>query len=226
MAKAGLRGVDILNVTVMALIFGSKASTGIMLPLLCVADILAVTYYNRHAEWVHFKRKMPWIIAGVLLGWWIGKDLNEAVFKKIMASIILLATLAMIWNEYKKSERVSGNKLLAPVLGLTVGFTTMLGNLAGAFSNIYFLLLKFPKNKFIGTVSWMFLFVNLFKLPFHIFSWKTIQIETIKYDLLLLPTLFLGFWLGVKVVSQINNDLYRKIIIWLTVLGAVLMFFR
>ncbi|HZL93108.1 MAG TPA: hypothetical protein VFB99_05665, partial [Vicinamibacterales bacterium] len=46
LSKAGLRGIDMLNVTLMALVFGSKASTGIVLPLLCVADIAAVVYYH------------------------------------------------------------------------------------------------------------------------------------------------------------------------------------
>ncbi len=34
LAKAGLKGIDLLNVTLMALVFGGKASTGIVLPLL------------------------------------------------------------------------------------------------------------------------------------------------------------------------------------------------
>ena len=53
LAKAGLKGIDMLNVTIMALVFGGKASTGVVLPLLCIADIGAVLYYNRHAQWKH-----------------------------------------------------------------------------------------------------------------------------------------------------------------------------
>ena len=45
LAKAGLKGIEMLNVTIMALVFGGKASTGVVLPMLCVADILAVLYY-------------------------------------------------------------------------------------------------------------------------------------------------------------------------------------
>jgi hypothetical protein len=62
MSKAGLKGVDMLSVTLMAFVFGSKSSTGIVLPLLCVADIGAVAYYNRHAEWKHFWKLTPWMI--------------------------------------------------------------------------------------------------------------------------------------------------------------------
>jgi hypothetical protein len=50
LTKGGVKGVDMLSVTVMAIVFGSKSSTGIVLPLLCFADIAAVAYYNRHAQ--------------------------------------------------------------------------------------------------------------------------------------------------------------------------------
>jgi hypothetical protein len=82
LAKAGLRGIDMLNVTLMALVFGSKASTGIVLPLLCAADIVAVIYYHRHAQWKHFWKLVPWMAAGILIGVFAGKDMNEAVFQK------------------------------------------------------------------------------------------------------------------------------------------------
>src|SRR5947207_11883333 len=90
LSKAGLKGIDMLNVTIMTIVFGGKASTGIVLPLLCAADILAVKYYHRHAQWPHFWKLIPWMAAGILIGVFIGKDLNEGVFRKIMATIIVL----------------------------------------------------------------------------------------------------------------------------------------
>src|SRR6478735_5024616 len=85
LSKAGLRGIDMMNVTIMAIVFGGKASTGIVLPLLCITDIMAVTYYNRHAQWMHFWRLIPWMAVGILIGVFVGKDLDEAVFRKVMA---------------------------------------------------------------------------------------------------------------------------------------------
>lgn len=62
LSKAGLKGIDMMNVTIMAIIFGGKASTGVVLPLLCVADIMAVKYYHRHAQWNHFWKLLPWMV--------------------------------------------------------------------------------------------------------------------------------------------------------------------
>ncbi len=226
LSKAGLKGIDMMNVTIMAIVFGGKASTGVVLPLLCVADIMAVLYYNRHAKWVHFWKLLPWMVMGILIGVYVGKDLNEALFRKIMAIIIGLTVIIMLFLELRKNTVVPQNKLLASGIGLVAGCTTMLGNLAGAFSNIYFLAMRMPKNDFIGTAAWVFLVINLFKLPFQIFYWKNITATSLQIDLLLLPALAIGFFAGLKIVAAIKDDGYRKIILALTFAGAIVIFLK
>ncbi|WP_205510713.1 sulfite exporter TauE/SafE family protein [Longitalea arenae] len=226
LSKAGLKGIDMLNVTIMTIVFGGKASTGIVLPLLCAADIMAVKYYHRHAQWPHVIKLMPWMIIGILVGVVVGKDLNEALFRKIMATIIVCTVLIMLVIEFRKSLVIPDNKLFVSGMGLVSGFTTMLGNLAGAFSNIYFLAMRLPKNDFIGTGAWIFLIINLFKLPFQVFYWKNITLSSLLTDLALVPFLILGFWCGIKLVAGIKDDLYRQVVIVLTLIGAIFIFLK
>lgn len=226
MGKAGLKGVDMLNVTLMAIVFGGKSSTGIVLPLLSIADIAAVAYYNRHAQWKYFWKLVPWMMVGILLGVFVGKDMNEALFKKIIAGIVLVSIVVIFIMEYRKSKEVPDHPLFTIPTGLAAGFTTMMGNLAGAFANLYFLAMRLSKNDFIGTGAWIFLFMNLFKLPFQIFYWGNITISTLKVDLVLIPALAAGFWAGLKIVRNINDAQFRKVIIVLTLLGSLLMLLR
>ena len=97
----------------------------------------------------------------------------------------------------------------------------MIGNLAGAFSNIFFLAMRLPKNVFVGTAAWLFLITNAFKLPFHIFVWKTITWQTLLIDLKLLPAIFIGMFLGIKAVRIIKEKNYRRFILIVTAIGAV-----
>lgn len=226
LAKAGLKGIDMLNVTIMALVFGGKASTGIVLPLLCAADIAAVLYYNRHAQWKHFWKLIPWMAAGILIGVYAGKDMNEVVFRKLMAVIIMITVLIIVVMEFRKSTNVPASPLFVASTGIAAGFTTMLGNLAGAFANVYFLAMRMPKNDFIGTAAWVFLVINLFKLPFQVLYWKNITAASLHTDLLLLPALALGFFAGLKIVKHIKDDNYRKVVIVLTLIGAVVIFMK
>ena len=226
LTKAGLKGVDMLSVTLMAIVFGSKASTGIVLPLLCLADIAAVAYYNRHAEWKHFKKLTPWMLVGIVFGVYFGQDMDEAIFRKIMAIIILLTIVIALVMEYRKSQEVPGHPMFVVSTGLAAGFTTMIGNLAGAFSNLYFLAMRVDKNSFIGTAAWIFLIINLFKFPLQVFFWKNITVQSLKIDALLVPTLAIGFVAGIFIVGKIRDEQYRKVVLILTLAGSILMLVR
>lgn len=226
LSKAGLKGVEMLNVTIMALVLGGKASTGVVLPLLCLGDVLAVRYYNRHVQWNHFWKLVPWMVLGILAGVFLGKDMDEATFRKIMAAFIILIVVSMVVMEAKKNLSIPGNKLFVGSVGFLSGIATMIGNLAGPLANIYFLAMRLPKNEFIGTAAWFFLVMNFFKLPLQTFVWKNITPHTLLIDLVVLPALIGGFWLGVKIVGMIKDDSYRKLVMILTFIGAVFIFIR
>lgn len=220
-AKSGIKGLAVLIVTGLALVYGAKESTGILMPLLICGDILAVIYYKRHVKWIYLIKLLPWMVLGVLVGVVLGKDLPEDLFKSGMAVIILISVVMMYYWERKKDRKVPTHWSFAALMGMMAGFTTMVGNLAGAFSNIYFLAIKLPKNEFIGTAAWLFFIINLFKVPFHIWSWGTINRASFQISLSLIPAVIAGFCLGIFLVKKINNDKYRQLILLLTGLGGL-----
>jgi len=225
-SKSGIKGLAILIVTIFALVYDAKSSTGIVMPLLILGDIFAVIYYNRHTKWEFIKKLIPWMIIGVLIGVFFGKDIPENTFKVIMAIIIFASTLLMYFWENKPNKKVPNHPLFSFSMGILAGFTTMIGNLAGSFANIYFLAIRLPKNEFIGTAAWLFFIINFFKLPFHIFIWKTINIDSLYNSLILSPFLIIGLLTGVKIVKKIKNDSYRKLILFFTGLGAIIILFK
>jgi len=225
-SKSGIKGIVIIIVTLMALAFGTKESTGLIVPLLIVGDIFAVIYYNRHAQWSYIIRFLPWVVFGVLIGVLIGKDLNEETFKYSMSFIILGSVMMMYWWDQRKSKSVPTHWAFAGSIGIMAGITAMIGNLAGAFSNIFFLAMRLPKNEFIGTAAWLFFIVNVFKLPFHIFVWHTITPETLVINLKLVPAILVGLFVGVRLVKVIKDTFYRKMILVLTALGSLLILLR
>tara|TARA_R110002074_G_scaffold197610_13_gene364989 strand:+ start:5097 stop:5840 length:744 start_codon:yes stop_codon:yes gene_type:complete len=225
LSKAGIKGVAVMNVTLMALAFGAKESTGMVVPLLILADIFAVIYYNRHTQWKYVFKVLPWMILGVLIGVVIGKDLPEKFFKIGMSIIIITTVFMMYWWDRKKIKTVPTHWAFASSIGTIAGITTMVGNLAGAFSNIYFLAMQLPKNHFIGTAAWLFLIMNLIKLPFHFLVWETISLESLSLNLMLIPGIMLGFFIGVKFIKLIKEAFFRKMILVLTAVGAVLIMF-
>jgi uncharacterized protein len=224
LSKAGLNAISIITVSILAWIFGSKVSTGILLPMLIVGDILAIAYYKRAIDWQSLKKLWIWVVLGVLIGVWVGKSLDSLIFKRLMAVLVIIVVIGLFWFENRPLKSVPTSPWFAGSIGVATGFTTMIGNQAGGFTNVYFLSMQLSKNNFIGTNAWLFLCVNIFKLPFHIFVWETIHYNSLAINIFLLPFLIIGFYSGLYIVKRINEERYRKVILWLTALASLFVF--
>ena len=224
--KAGLKGIGVIAVALMAIVYGAKASTGVLLPLLVIGDIMAVIYYKKHVKWKYLSKFLPSMVIGVLIAVWVGKDVPEYVFKDWMAYVILASVVLMFWRDMKKDLVFPKSWLFAGSIGVIAGITTMIGNLAGAFANIFFLATKMPKNQIIGTSSWLFMIINAFKVPFHVFVWGTINASSVQSNLFHLPMVLLGFVIGVRVVSLFHEQGYRHFLLFATAVGALIILIK
>ncbi|HEY4656094.1 MAG TPA: sulfite exporter TauE/SafE family protein [Cyclobacteriaceae bacterium] len=224
MAKTGVHGAGMIAVPLLAAVFGGHASSGLLLPMLCLADIFAVLYYHRHASWRHLRLLFPWAAAGVVVGTIVGIYIDDALFKLIMAGIIMVSIPLMLWLEKGNKKEVPDYPWFGRVMGIAGGFTSMVGNLAGSVMALYLLSMRLPKNVYIGTTAWFFMVLNWFKVPFHVFSWHTITLNSFLLNLLMLPAIGLGAWLGVVIVRQISESVYRWFVIAMIIVAAVFMF--
>jgi len=223
MAKTGVHGVGMLTVPIMALIFGGKVSSGLVLPMLIMADLFAVKYYHRHANWVYLVKLLPSAMVGVLIATLIGNAIDDVLFKQIMAVIIFVSLGIMIWMESANKESVPDFLWFAILMGTLGGITTMIGNLAGSVMALYLLSMRLPKNEYIGTAAWFFLIINVFKVPFHVWSWETITLDSFYVNLVTLPLIALGAFAGIKLVKRIRETHYRWFVISMTGIAAFFM---
>ena len=223
MAKTGVHGSSMFAVPVLAIIFGGKMSAGLMLPMLIMADLFAVKYYHRHANWTYLLKLFPSAAVGVLIGTWLGNIIDDQVFRSVMSLIIFVSLAIMLWMEKANKDKIPDYLWFAILMGTLGGITTMIGNLAGSVMALYLLSMRLPKNEYIGTAAWFFLAINLFKVPFHIFSWHSISLNSFYLNLLCLPAIALGAWAGIWVVKRIPEKHYRWLVISMTALAAGIM---
>jgi uncharacterized protein len=226
MSKAGIGSISIISVSIMAWLFDSRLSTGLVLPLLISADIMAVYHYKRHALWEYLIRLLPWVVLGVILASWWGLYLTPQAFRKWMSLIILISIAGLFYWEKRPAKTIPDHPLFSFSMGLATGFTSMIGNLAGGFSNIYFMSMRISKVHFIGTAAWLFFILNLIKLPFHIIVWKTINFHTLSMDIYLVPSVMMGFYLGKAWVDRLTEHRFRQILLWLTAASSLLIFLQ
>ena len=223
-SKMGLSAVIMLFIPIIAGIFGGKESTGLILPLLMVGDVFAVIYYKHHIQIQEIRQLLVWACVGILIGMLAGQFINDAQFKAVLSVSVVICLAAMVYAEVKGKQFIVPNKLIYfALVGILGGFTSMVGNSAGAIISIYLLSRGYPKEAYISTYAWLFLVINLIKLPLQVFVWHNIGISNLYVTLLLLPVIFGGAVVGAVVVKRINERIYRWVIYAMTLIAAIML---
>ena len=220
MSKTGIQSVALLSVPLMSATFGPKPSTGLILPMLCFGDLIAVTYYRRSAERSHIVKLLPSAVAGFFLAIAVDKIVPTEKFGLLMALSIFIGLPAMLWKT-RSSTAAPTNNRLAPLFGLIGGFSTMIGNAAGPIMAIYLLSMRLPKLSFVGTSAWFFMTVNYLKIPLQAFVWNNISPTTLLVNLTTIPLILLGAVTGIVFVKKIPERSYRVFIIVVTILSTL-----
>ena len=221
-AKSGFAGVSLVHVLVMAHIFGDKASTGVVLPMLCVGDIFAVLAFKRHAVWRHVARTLPVACIGVAIGMWLMTLVPPTAYKPIIGWTVLTLVIVQLWRMWKPAmfEKVPHSLPFAATMGLLAGITTMMANAAGPVMGLYFLSVGLPKYQLTGTSAWFFLLINFYKIPFSIHL-GLIHSDTLLFNLVLAPVILVGLFLGRWLLQHVSQRLFDGLILAFAAVAAL-----
>ena len=223
-SKTGLPALGILVVASMASIFPARESIGIVLPMLITADLVAVIYYRRSVHWKTLFSLLPWVAGGLLAGYILLFTIALSRPIEVILGLIVLSLVALQFIREQKGatwlDTMPKKKGFVGAMGTMAGFTTMIGNAAGPIMSVFLLAVNLPKKIFIGTAAWFFLSVNLIKLPFYS-SLEIITLETLTFNLWLIPAILTGTYMGIKFLPYIPQKHFNIIILILAALGGV-----
>jgi uncharacterized membrane protein YfcA len=225
-SKTGVAGLGVLAVAIFTLIFPARASTGIVLPILMVGDVVAVLTYRRNAVWSYLVRLLPWTALGVLAGYFALGALDQQQVGRLIGGILLLITLLQFWRMRsargveQAGEALGHNLWLAALVGILAGFFTMVSNASGPIMIIYLLAMGLPKIEFMGTSAWFYFILNLSKTPFSL-NLGLITPQTLLFDALVAPFAILGGLLGYQILKRINQRLFEELALGLTIVAAI-----
>jgi uncharacterized membrane protein YfcA len=110
------------------------------------------------------------------------------------------------------------------LMEVLAGFATMVANAAGPVMVLYLLAIGLPKLVFIGTGAWFFMLVNAFKVPFSV-KLGLITRDSLLMDLILVVPLVPGAWLGPRLLNRLNQNVFEKMVLVLTLAGTIRLLF-
>jgi uncharacterized membrane protein YfcA len=97
-------------------------------------------------------------------------------------------------------------------MGLFAGWTTMLANAAGPIMALYSLAVALPKFAYVGTMAWLFLIINAFKVPFSA-ALGLIDGGTLLFNAALVPAIVIGLAAGRWLTQRIPQGLFDGLLL-------------
>lgn len=226
MSKTGFGGLGMVAVLIMASIMPARASTGIVLPMLIMADVFAIFVFRRHAIWSHVWRLLPPAVVGVVTGWLLMPVVPDLLFAPLIGWVTLgLLVLLIFVQRARLAESVGEHPGVAWPAGWFAGVTTMIANAAGPVMTIYLLACRLPKMEFVGTGAWYFFIVNLMKVPFSV-SLGLITLDSLWFNLQLAPAVLVGGIAGRWLLTKIPQRPFEWLLMLFTLVGALHLILR
>jgi uncharacterized protein len=228
-SKTALPGGSILAIALFAAVLPARTSTAAMLLLLMVGDVFALVAYRRHAHWPTLLRLAPAVVLGLLAGFAFLALTGDGVVRRAIGVILLVMIAVTLWRRWRQNRTDAvgprrGGILLAGTYGTLGGFTTMVANAGGPVMSMYFLATRTPVQVFLGTSAWFFAIINLIKVPF-LAGLGLFESGVLLMDAALAPLVVIGALIGLAVAKRLDQRLFDRIVIVLTVLGAVYLLF-
>lgn len=226
-SKAGFPGLALVNVVIMAELFGARASVGIILPLLILCDIAVYPLFARYASWREAGPLVGITALGVLAGYLILDQLGATATRRALGMVVLLMLALQILRQSRPGtlSHLAGSQAFRWWCGSLMGTATMIANAAAPAYAIYALVNRFTKEQFLGIGARCFLVINLFKAPLML-DLDLINRNSLTLDLWLIPGLALGIGIGRLAIQRIPQKLFEALLyLFSAVAGLRLTFF-
>jgi uncharacterized protein len=159
-------GLGVLAVPLMALVISPVRAAAILLPILCVMDLVALWKFRGKWVWPELRVLLPASLIGILTGTMLFEYMSAAVIRLIVGVVAIVFTLHF-WINKQRSN--SSNLVNYPrsfgLIGASVaGFTSFVAHSGGPPISMYLLRRPLDRTDFVATSIVFFAVVNYVKL--------------------------------------------------------------
>lgn len=183
--------------------------------------------YRRYADWSHLIRLLPILLIGLVIGYLLFDMIPQDKFGFMMGALLLGLTAVHFLRKFLARAQERGEEkpsLTSPwvlwISGLLGGVATMLANAAGPIISFYLLAAKMPKYAFIGTAAWLYLIINLIKIPFQA-AVENVDGQTLQISFALGAIAAVFAAIAPLIVKHIPQKLFEALIWSVLVFAAI-----
>jgi len=226
-SKTSLGGLSVIATVIFASAMPARASTGALLAVLIVGDLVAVATYRRSADWTLVRSLLPAIVPGLIVGAVFLRLVDDTTLRRSLGLILLVLLALQLWLLLRRTQplRPLHPRAASLLTGVAAGFTTMTANAAGAVVTLFLVAKGVDKQRFLGTTAWFFLGINLSKVPFSV-ALGLLGTHDILRAAELAPLVIAGGWLGWHAARRLTQRSFEIAVIIASAIGAVTLVVR
>lgn len=218
LSKGGLAGLGVMAVPVMALAIPPVQAAAILLPLLCLSDLIALwTWWGSWSRRV-LLQMLPGALGGIGLGWATAALIPEAAVLLIVGIIALAFVGRWAWAQWaRRVDARSERHGAAAAWGGLAGYTSFVAHAGGPPFQVYALPLGLDPRVLTGTSVAFFAVVNYVKLVPY-FALGQFDGENLALSALLAPVAVLFTYLGAWIIRRMRAEVFYPLTYALTAL--------
>jgi len=211
MAKGGFGGgLGMLAVPLLSLVIDPRLAAAILLPILCVMDLVSLWSFRHFWREVWRGNNLRWLLPGAFFGIVIGAltfQVTNADWIRLLVGLLSLYFIGQhLWT---RKILINNTQCVASAgsacfWGGVAGYTSHIAHAGGPPVSIYLLPQHLPKSLFAATTVIFFALVNFVKLfPYGYFG--QLNFSSLHISLILLPLAPLGVWLGFYLHTRVSD---------------------
>jgi uncharacterized membrane protein YfcA len=167
LSKAGFAtGLGMLSTPLVAQALPARLAIGVVLPLLCLADVFTLAVYWRRWD----TRLVLWPLVGTVIGIGLATSFVTAISdlalrRSIGAIGLVLTLLLVVRNHFHPHAVYRPAPWHAVLVGIAAGASSTIAHAAGPILALYLLAQRLDKTRFVATSGLFFAVNNLLKVP-------------------------------------------------------------
>jgi uncharacterized membrane protein YfcA len=212
-------GYGLISTPLLTFIIEAK-SVVVINTILGMACGLPVLYYmRRHIDPKRAALMSLGSLFGVPLGAYLFSVLDPIIIQLAIAVLVIpFSVLLVLGHSYRFKRDALGSGIAGFVSGILKGSTSL-----GGPPVVLFLLNQgLTKERFVGTLATYQLFLNIISVGAFA-SLGVVTIDTLTKVAILLPALWLGTYVGIKVLPRIHVLLFRRVALSIVVVAALII---
>lgn len=209
-SKGGFPGVAVISIPLMALIMSPVQAAAIMLPILCVMDLVTVWAFRRRWVLPELRALLPGALLGIGVGTLTFGLLDANAIKLIVGAIALVFTLHRWLDRQTAGRRADAPWPVGVLAGIGAGFTSFIAHAGGPPFSVYLLRRPVDKTQFMATAAVFFAVVNYVKLVPY--AWLgQLSGENLLQSAVLAPLAPVGVAAGVWLHRRASDEAFFRV---------------